>query len=221
MTQPDDAQFDEALAKALELYDRGDSIPEIVERFPEAEEFLTLILRLRADGELIRPSPRLLERVVAALPEAQPVTDNAFSRSFYRGDRGRPPMFTRLMSQIHAMTWKNVMIPLGIVAVLVVVFGVSRMGLRQSALPDVSPSATDTGANAGAGAEMTAGEESGTQTMQASGSADIDATLAAFLNDAAAEQEAVVEGEDETALIKHDSQASSDLGLVYDEKDFQ
>lgn len=212
--------FENSLGEALGLYEDGMLIQKILEAFPqyrqELKEIFEEITVLKKQKDSILPSKELLAEIISRIPwEQSSVTKKESDRYSYRGmDKGRTS-FT-IIDQIHnAMTinWK-IVAPIGIVAIIAVIFLSSQFGERMAPSTEKQPAPVMT-------------KESPVMTKEgvdvvvlppATGNVDaaVDGILAGITND----DTILNEDADDASLIDIDSQAISDFDQAYDETEF-
>lgn len=200
---------EEKLLQALELYDQGISVPEVIKRFPEhtheVAELLATVEQLTRAGETLSPSPELLTRILEGLPIS--VTTQTLNRYSNSGPaKGRAPFANLIVNLRHAMTntWK-VAIPVGIVAIVAVV-AVTQFKPGTTPAPVTQTPAASLPQDSGTPSTPATGDFT---EIQAELFAEADASLVAFNE----------EGSD-SDLLALDSQELIDLEQSYDANSF-
>jgi len=189
------------LIKALELYESGKSISEILNLWPEDKELVKIfdsIVLLEKENKKIVPSKELLAKII---DQVEVVTDLKEGSYLYKDDnkKGR----SNLINQIHkfmSLKWK-IGIPFGIAAIALVFFVYNQYSVapelnsmeKMVEIPEVSaPLVT----------------------------ANIDNAVDSLIL-AASEEQAIFESElSDVSLLEWDSSALSDFGQTYDENLF-
>jgi len=128
--------IEDVIAEALRLREEGVSPEEIFSRFSEQRDELrgifSTINLLEANGRTVPDGYDILRR---ALHTSAPVTkaqDMRYSEG--RGDSGRPSIAGNKTSLAHIMNAWKVFVPLGVVALLLVVFISAGTGSREMSL---------------------------------------------------------------------------------------
>jgi hypothetical protein len=192
---------EENLIKALELYESGKSVSEILNLWPEDKELAKIfdsIILLEKEGKKIIPSKELLAKII---DQIRIVTDLKEGGYLYKDDnkKGR----SNLINQIHeymSLKWK-IGIPVGIVAIALAFFVYNQYSVapelnsieKMVEIPEVSAPVV---------------------------TANIDNAVDSLIL-AASEEQAIFESElSDVSLLEWDSSALSDFGQTYDENLF-
>lgn len=121
-------KLEESIIKALELRDKGKSIPEILDLFSEHKEIIQEIFQtigiLQAQKEDIVPKKELLTKIISGVSKNQSVTNGEISRYLYRGKiKGRSSIVQSLGIINWFINMMNKAYIAGAVVLIVVVLG--------------------------------------------------------------------------------------------------
>jgi len=191
----------ENLIKALELYESGKSISEILNLWPEDKELAKIfdsIVLLEKENKKIIPSKELLAKII---DQVGVVTDLKEGSYLYKDDnkKGR----SNLINQIHefmSLKWK-IGIPVGIAAIALVFFVYNQYIVA----PELNPIE-----------KMVEIPEVNAPVVTANIDNAVDSLILA-----AGEEQAIFESElSDVSLLEWDDAALSDFGQTYDENLF-
>lgn len=212
-------KLENILSKALKLYEKGRTILEILNLFPEhrkeLEEMFQTIHMLIREKEKIIPPPELLAKIISQIQIQSNVTNAEKSRYLYRGEtKGRPSLNIIIRQISNPMTWNwKIILPLGIVAVLVVVVLFFQIGKGPQVAEKEQPSPI-------AEQPQVTGPvvEKPAALPAATGNVDdaVNSVIAAIDN----ELTILNEYDSDAALLELDSQTISDFGQAYNENEF-
>lgn len=92
----DNNNLEKIISEALELQEKGRSIPEILSLFPEykkeLEEMFETIRVLASQKEKILPKQELLTKIISQINPEKSVTKPKISRYLYRGELRVDPL---------------------------------------------------------------------------------------------------------------------------------
>lgn len=128
MNANNNEKLEKIFNQALELYEKGKSISEILNLFPqyrdELEEMFQIIQVIIREKEKISPSKELLTKIISQIQPTEKITKIEESRYFYRGAiKGRPSMFVESIINLFANMEKKIYIGLAIGILVLLVAG--------------------------------------------------------------------------------------------------
>lgn len=193
---------EQIIAKAIELKEAGKSEAEIFDLFPadraEIAEMFDAINVLNVEKEKIIAPKNILTGVLERLDEScavSGVTENFESRLTSRGEeKGRPSSILKLINQFNyhmSNAWKTI-IPIGVVALILVVFGVYQYGGRPVVNNIPAPEK---------------GQALRTGSAEIASMDDIESDINSIIDSLTDEQSLLAEEETDLALVGSDSQA--------------
>lgn len=144
---------EQILIRAIELYEQGKPIPEILNLYPQQQEEIKEVLEtadyLKSTREKVVPSREILNQILAQVSSDASVTKVQANRYLYRGgEKGRPSII-QLFDVINlANMTKAIYIGLGVLLAILIVGGIywqSQKGGLVTVTPTTGPTA-NTGA---------------------------------------------------------------------------
>lgn len=221
-------KLEKILNQALELYENGKSVPEILNLFPEYKDKLREIFQIietlvKGKERIVLPK-ELLNKIILEITSKESVTKKEFSRYLYYRDyrgkkepefsgiKGRPSLINKIKNQYTmAKNWK-ILIPIGVLILVAVAVVITQfIGKPQKG---TSPATTEESLLATPSPVEPAGK-SPVET------ANVDDVVNALFTDSLDEITQISQGmDDDIELIGLDSQAISDFGQSYNENDF-
>ncbi len=209
-------KLEKILSEAIELQEKGKSIPEILNLFPEHKETLQEIFQtitiLKTQKAQIAPTKELLAQIISRLKVNEGVTKQESSRYLYRGTKkGRSSLITIIKNQYTMATKWKIIVPVGILALVVAVIMVTQLGGKREI---AGPQPTEQQAPL---AEVPVTPLA--KPPVATG--NVDDVVNSLFTDSSDEIAQISKAmDDDVALIGLDSQAISDFGQSYNENDF-
>ena len=216
-----DEKLEKTLIKALELYEKGKPIPEILDLFSQYKDdlkeiFQTIEILAKRKKEIL-PSKELLFKIISQIPG---VTKKEFARYLDRKGKenkfsvakGRLSLIKAIKNQYTmAMKWK-IIVPASVLVIaaiilIVVQFGGKKQEITAPTPITQKPSATESPA-----------EPAATPPVA---TANIDDAINSFLMDSSEEiNQASKYLDEEAALLGFEDQAINDFAQSYNENDF-
>jgi len=121
-------KLEKIFSKSLELYEKGKSISEILDLYPdyseELQEIFQTIQMLTHEKENLIPPKELLAKIISQIKIPEEVTKIEESRYLHRGEiKGRPSIFQSLTKTEWLIMSKKIYIGIGVLALALLVIG--------------------------------------------------------------------------------------------------
>lgn len=209
-------EIEKSIQEALELREKGKSIPEILSLFPEyrkeLEEIFVIIEVLSSEKDKIKPSRVILDKIISQIPVKDNVTDPKINRYLdTEGKKGRPLIvhLSKIGELFNSMSKTTIILTGFLVVAVVVLAGIYLQPQEPEGTGSLPPGVKQE--------EMAKGNEEGASAAPSTGAGavvdvsslvDIEDEIGAELNGVDSEISDMTDFEADTSLDNLDTSLS-------------
>jgi len=211
-------KFEKVIEKAIELLDKGKSIPEILNSFPEFEKELKEIFEIIEilGKEKITPNREILERIINQIGIEKGVTKEELTRYLERETKlkGRLSLIELIKSGFNmAEKWK-IIVPVGTLIVLAVLIFATQSSKKPTEIAGPTATPVSTG-------EIARETPVFSQETPPVATGNIDDVVSVVLSDASVEVSQIERDiQEDVNILGIDNQALNDFLGAYNENEF-